>query len=39
MVDNLVSLIIPRPPEDAFSARLTWRDTRGRVIRVVRLGA
>lgn len=39
VVDNLVSLTIPRSPEDAFSAMLTWRDARGRRLRVVRLGS
>jgi hypothetical protein len=35
--DNMVSLQVPRSAEDAFPAKMVWRDGDGKVVRVVRL--
>jgi hypothetical protein len=34
--DNIVTAHVPRRPQDAFPARMIWRDAHDRVIRVVR---
>ena len=34
--DNVISVQVPRPPQDAFPARMVWKGPDGQTIRVVR---
>ncbi len=38
VTENMISVAVPRSAGDALTARLTWRDRHGRVLRVVDLG-
>jgi hypothetical protein len=35
VVDNVVALTVPRPPDAALPALMLWRDASGSVVRVV----